>query len=587
MSKSSASDPVARISVWEKLHDIREKVGQVGVVIGNLLPGGMLQLASANVRGHDMKVLKNLPAALGDVYRQFFIVTPKKVWLRYERETYTFEEAEKLMNAVAADLQNTFGVRPGDTVAIGMRNLPEFMIAFLAITCMGAVAVPLNALWKSEELEYAMKDSGAKVLFADAQRLTLCKSFLVGLGIRPILCRGDAAAAPGVESWQTVVARGAGKPIPSTKTIRPDDTSMIMYTSGSTGYPKGVVHTQRSVGHSMLIGHLVAKLTPMQDPKTILAVPLFHITALANVFLWSIPAGEELIIMHKWDAGVALKTIESMKVTKFTGVPTMVRDMLEHPSYTPKAMASMKNMTAGGAPVPPSQVASMRSKAKGTTPSQGYGLTETMGGVVVNKGIDYMKRPTSCGRPIPFLVQVVIKDPGTSKEVADGQRGEICIGGPLLMKGYHNRPEDTKKAFDPQGYFRTGDVGKKEGGFIYILDRLKDIIIRGGENIDCSEVEAALYTHSSVRECSVFGLPDERLGEVVGAAVWVQGGVLGAPELSAHAAKSLAKFKVPEAHNIFFHSEELPKGPTGKIAKKDLRAHYAEIMKSQAPRSKL
>ncbi|CAE8620803.1 unnamed protein product, partial [Polarella glacialis] len=203
--------------------------------------------------------------------------------------------------------------------------------------------------------------------------------------------------------------------------------------------------------------------------------------------------------------------------------------------------------------------------------AQGYGLTETMGGCITNSGVDYLKHPTSCGKPIPFLVKVVIKDPATGKVLGDGARGEICIGGPLLMKGYNNRLEDTQKAIDEEGMFHTGDVGKIEGGFIYILDRLKDIIIRGGENIDCSEVEAAIYQHPAVRECCVFGLPDERLGEVVGAAVWLQGSPNPSPaELEGHSRKLLANFKVPEGANIFIHTEELPKGPTGKIAKKDV-----------------
>lgn len=573
-------------SIWEKFNDVREKVAAATTVIGGMLPGGELQMVTANVRGHNMRVLKNLPAALGNVYRPYFRQHRSKVWIRYEKEQYTFGQVEKYMDALASELHGTFGISHGGSVAVAMRNLPEFLVAFLGITSMGAVAVPLNALWKTDELEYAVKDSAARVLIADPERLKLCQPFLNA--VKSIVCRGTAsvAADAGAVLWEHVIEHGLVKQAPPTQHIKADDNALIMYTSGSTGYPKGVVHTQRSVGHAITLGSLAAKLVPVHDPRSVFAVPLFHITALANVFLFSLPAGEELVMMHKWDAGVALNIIESLKVKKFVGVPTMVRDMLEHPNYTPKSLASMKNMTAGGAPVPPAQVASMRMKAKHTTPSQGYGLTETMGGVVVNKGVDYLKRPTSCGRPIPFFVSVVIKDPESGRALPDGQRGEVCISGPLVMKGYHDRPEDTSKVFDAEGYFHTGDIGKMDGGFLYILDRLKDIIIRGGENVDCSEVEACLYSHSSVRECSVFGLPDERLGEVVGAAVWSQG-VLNASELSSHASKMLAGFKVPEPQNIFFHSEELPKGPTGKIAKKDLRAKYAEEVKRRPPQSRL
>merc|ERR1719429_384420 len=257
----------------------------------------------------------------------------------------------------------------------------------------------------------------------------------------------------------------------------------------------------------------------------------------------------------------------------------MVRDMLEHPDFDQEKFASMKNVGAGGAPVPPSQVAQMRKKSKGTQSGQGYGLTETMGGVIVNSGVDYLKNPTSCGKPFPLVVDAQIKDPESGKLMKAGERGELCIKSQFNMKCYNNRPEDTKKVIDAEGYFHTGDVAKIEGGFVYILDRLKDIIIRGGENIDCSEVEAVLYTHPAVRECSVFGLPDQRLGEVVGVAAWTQGQVTAA-DLSAHAASGkLAKFKVPLQEHIFLLDEELPKGATGKIDKKGLRETYSKKMK--------
>jgi len=275
--------------------------------------------------------------------------------------------------------------------------------------------------------------------------------------------------------------------------------------------------------------------------------------------------------------------IKNERVTRFTGVPTMVRDMLEHPDFTPENTATLKNMVAGGAPVPPSQIESMRSKAAAIKPGQGYGLTETMAFGTANTGTDYLAHPTSCGRPLPFLVELKILEPETGKEMAEGERGEVCIRSVFIMKCYYNNPEATEKAVDSNGFFHTGDIGKVEGGFVYILDRLKDLIIRGGENIDCSEVEAALSTCPAVREVCVFGLPDERLGEVVGAAVWLQPGELAvtAAELSEAAKQVVAKFKVPEPQNIFFHTDALPKGATGKIDKKGLRSTYAEVVNAR------
>lgn len=543
-------------------------------------------MSTQSVRGAQVKVFKNLPPAVGDYYRQWFKEYGDKKWITYDTEKYTFNDANLIMDSLAAELVASFGVQKGDRVGIAMRNLPEFMLGFLGVTAMGAIVVPLNSLWNAEELAYAIKDSGSTVLIVDAPRMKLCESLAKELGIKLILARGtsEELQASGAAAWDDVIAAGKGKPAPSTKGIQAEDDCMIMYTSGSTGFPKGVCHTQRSVGTGTKLGELSGKIIPEPNQKQLFAVPLFHITAIAPIFLWSIPQGGELIMMRKWDAGEALKVIEAEKVTRFTGVPTMIRDMLEHPTFTAKQVASVKNMAAGGAPVPPSQVAQMRKKAKGVAPTQGYGLTETMAFATANRGVDYLTHPTSCGRPIPLLIEIKIKDPETNKAVPDGERGEVCIKSAMLMRCYWNRPDDTKKVLDEEGFFHSGDVGKMEGGFVYILDRLKDLIIRGGENIDCSEVEAAIYSHPAVRECSVFGLPDERLGEVVGAAVWCTGDVQAA-ELSAHAAKHLSKFKIPEPKNIFLLKQELPKGATGKIDKKGLRDTYKDHI--APPQSKL
>jgi len=573
--------PIEGISFGDMLHDLKEKVGKAWTVGKGMLPGGDFRLETVSIRGADVVSWKSIPPALGSLYHMYLQRWENQVWLVYEGEHYTFGDGEKIMCGLAAELISSFGVKHGDRVGIAMRNLPEFMLCFLAITYVGAVAVPLNALWKTEEFEYAVKDSGMRLLFADPERLRLCQPFMEDLGVQAVLCRGDAAAARefgATAMWKEVVERGKGATVPSLMNIKHEDEAMIMYTSGTTGFPKGVVHTQRSVGACIQLGELVSRLTPESNSKALLAVPMFHITALANTFLWSLPRGNAVLMMFKWDAGEALKLIEKERATRFTGVPTMIKDMLEHPNFKAEAFASMRQIVGGGAPVPPSLVAQMRKQSKGTGAAQGYGLTETMGGVVVNSGVDYLKHPGSCGKPIPFVVDVKIKDPVTKASLPDGSRGELCIKSVFNMKCYNNREEDTKKTIDSEGYFHTGDVAKMEGGFVYILDRLKDIVIRGGENIDCSEVEAVLHAHPSVRECSVFGLPDARLGEVVGVAVWPQG-CLTAAELSAHAASGkLAKFKVPLQEHIFLLDSPLPKGATGKIDKKGLREKYTGLM---------
>jgi long-chain acyl-CoA synthetase len=285
-------------------------------------------------------------------------------------------------------------------------------------------------------------------------------------------------------------------------------------------------------------------------------------------------------------------------ITFCAGVPTMVMDLMRNPDFDPRKIRSLKNVIAGGAPVPPSQVSEMRQKSKSIGSSQGYGLTETMALGTVNRGADYISHPTSCGKPIPLMVEVQIIDPLTMKQVETGERGEVCIKGAMVMKGYNNLPDKTAECIDASGFFHSGDIGKVDGsGFVYILDRMKDLIIRGGENIDCSEVEAALVSCPGVRECSVFGLPDERLGEVVGAAIWMEDVIedskVGNSEdaikqmLCEWARKSVAKFKVPLPMNIFLHTKELPKGATGKLDKKGLRTMYGKIVEARPKMSKL
>lgn len=573
---------MADLTLSERLTDGYKKVTAVTKVLWGALPGGPYQFATQKIRGAPMKVFTNLPGTLAEYCFHWFQEHADKEWLVYENERYTYREAERQIRALGVQLVSQFGVKPGDRVGIAMRNYPELLISFLAITSVGGVAVPLNALWKSEELEYAVKDSQAKIIIADPERLSLCVPFASGLKF--LMVRGEAthtaAVATDAHLWSSVLHNGAIKPPLPLPKVGPEDEAMIMYTSGSTGFPKGVVHTQRSVGTAMKIGEMANVVAPDPRGVRLMAVPLFHITALCPIGLFSIPSGHKVIMMRKWNAGKALDIIEREGVSGFTGVPTMLRDIMEHPTFSRERVKTLKSAVAGGAPVPPSQVAQMRKKAKSVESAQGYGLTETMALGTVNKGTDYLLHPTSCGRPIPLIIEVVIKDPTTNKAVADGKRGEVCIRSAVVMKCYNNKPEATAKAIDKEGFFHTGDIGKMEGGFVYILDRMKDLIIRGGENIDCSEVEIAFNTHPAVRECSVFGLPDERLGEVVGAAIWVTSDVKK-EDIIAQAAKTLAKFKVPLPQNVFIHQSELPKGATGKIDKKGLRSKYGEIVKAR------
>jgi|Transcript_58016 acyl-CoA synthetase (AMP-forming)/AMP-acid ligase II len=567
-----------------------EKVTGVASAVWNMLPGGKFNFGKEKTHlPVPVRVFKTLPPFLGDEYPTYFTKHAEKEWVVYENERYTFKAAWVLIQAVVQELVHGMGVKPGDTVGIAMRNLPEFFFAFIAVQCAGGVAVPLNSLWKTEEFEYAVKDSACKIILGDAERLRRCQPFAQALGVTMVLIRpNDLDGGPLPEhqtTWEKMLEAGSSRPPVKVGKVGAEDTSMIMYTSGSTGFPKGVIHTQRTLGTMLRICDLGQVIIPAGN-ALLLAVPLFHITAVAGVFLRSLVCGSKIISMRKWDAGVALDLIEREKVSALTGVPTMMTDILSHPSFSKERIASIKSMAAAGAPVPPSQV-KKTAEATGTAAAgQAYGLTEVIA-ATANTGKDYLARPTSCGKPLPLFVEVVIKDPATGKVLPAETRGEVCIRSAMVMKGYHNQPDKTAEVMDSEGFFHSGDIGRIDSaGFVYIMDRLKDIIIRGGENIDCSEVEAALYNHKSVKECSVFGLPDERLGEVVGAAVWCEDDTKP-EELTAKAAETIAAFKVPQPHHIFILKEELPKGATGKLDKKGLRARFSEELANKTPMSKL
>jgi len=555
-----------------------------------LLPGG--KFSFGNEKTHlpvPVRVFKTLPPFLGDEYATYFKNHGEKEWVVYEDERYTFKASWALIQAAAQELVHGFGVKPGDTVGIAMRNVPEFFFTFIAVQCAGGVAVPLNSLWKTDEFEYAVKDSSCKLIFGDAERLRRCQPFAQALGVTMVLIRpsdlGGGLLPEHQATWEKVVEAGASRPPVNICKVAAEDTSMIMYTSGSTGFPKGVVHTQRTLGTMLRLLDLGTVIIPAGN-AFLLAVPLFHITAVAGVFLRSLVTGAKIISMHKWDAGAALDLIEREKVSSLTGVPTMMIDILSHPTFSKERIASIKSMAAAGAPVPASQV-KKTAEATGTAAAgQAYGLTEVIA-ATTNSGKDYLARPTSCGKPLPLFVEVVIKDPTTGKVLPPETRGEVCIRSAMVMKGYHNMPDKTAEVMDSEGFFHSGDIGRKDSaGFVYIMDRLKDIIIRGGENIDCSEVEAAIYNHTSVKECSVFGLPDERLGEVVGAAVWCEDNTKP-EEICAKMAETLASFKVPQANHIFILKDELPKGATGKLDKKGLRTRFSEEVANMPPMSRL
>lgn len=546
-------------------------------------PGGQLALGRAQVRGVEYPVFVNAPPALRDYAALFLAANADKEFLVYEGERYTFADVQRQATKMAAMLQARHGIAKGDRVAIAMRNYPEWITAFLGATMLGAVLVPLNAWWTADALRYGLQHSGARLVFADAERLQLIGD-LDGQALVKVAVRTDAelAAANGADPLAAALAASPDVPdfLPP---VHADDDCMLMYTSGSTGTPKGAISTQQAVvaatlnylalGLALLgMAEKSGKALPAQQVM-LLHVPLFHITGLLTLFLVSIASGRKMVIMYRWDAGEALKLIEREKCTYFVGVPTMSLELMQHPDRDKYDLSSLTDIAGGGSPRPPEHVKRLEKAFPGRGLTLGYGLTETNGVGVGNFGESYLARPDSTGRFTGPLSEIgIFHDDMTP--VAAGAVGEVCVRSVANARGYWRNPRATAEAFTADGWFRTGDLGRRDAdGYVYIVDRKKDIIIRGGENISAVEVEDAIYADAAVAEAAVFGLPDERLGELVGAVVYGKGGQpLDAAALGKFLDQRLERFKLPA--KIWVVTEPLPKLGSGKIDKVSLRQLY-------------
>ncbi|QXC62446.1 AMP-binding protein [Aquihabitans sp. G128] len=541
-------------------------------------PGERYETEQIEVRGVAYTAFKGVPASLRDLFdlTRGYGATP---FLVYEDETYSYDEVYAAADGLAAVLQQRYGVAKGDRVAIAMRNYPEWIMTYLATLSIGAVVVSMNAWWTADELDYGLEDSGAKVLVADVERVERTRESAARLGVATIGVRlGDTAASGAVDRWDDVVATGV---VPERVEIGPDDDATILYTSGTTGRPKGAVSTHRAVLQALMGFSCKVAIDSLRRPAEgsgrtgspvfILIVPLFHVTGNVPVFLGSLASGLKLVIMHKWDPGRALELIEREKVTNFVGVPTQSWDLLEHPDFAKYDTSSLASVGGGGAPAPPQLVSRVSNSFKAAKPNIGYGMTETNAYGPGNSGTDYETHPTSTGRATPIL-QIEIRD-AQDQPVPVGERGEICMKGPNLIRGYWNRPEATAETF-VDGWLHTGDLGRVDDeGFVYIEDRAKDMILRGGENVYSAEVEAAIYEHPAVYEAAVFGVPHERLGEEVAAAIVPRPGMdIDPDELTAFLKARIAGFKVPT--KVMTFTEALPRNPAGKILKRDLRDQF-------------
>jgi long-chain acyl-CoA synthetase len=553
-------------------------------------PGERFETTRVEIRGITYTIFRNAPASLRDI-----VATTRlrgdDIFLVYEDERWSFADFTSKVDGLAHALVDRYGIAKGDRVAIGMRNYPEWVVSFCAITSIGAISVSLNAWWTADELDYALEDCGARVLIADAERIDRSIETCKRLGIDVIAVR-----APGTrntaDQWDDVVVDGA--PMPEID-VDPDDDATILYTSGTTGHPKGAVSTHRAVVQALMgFGCRTAAdrlrnpdaPPPTDPPAFILVVPLFHVTGCVPVMLSCVSSGLKLVIMYKWDPDRALVLIERERVTNFVGVPTQSWDLLASPNFAEHDTSSLRSVGGGGAPAPPELVRRVASSFAKASPGIGYGMTETNAYGPQNGGADYLSHPTSTGRATPIL-QVEVRD-NDGSPLPTGDAGEIWFKGPNLIRGYWNNPEATDEVI-VDGWLRSGDIGRiDDEGFVYVEDRAKDMVLRAGENVYCAEVEAVLYEHPDVHEAAVFGIPHDRLGEEVAAAVLPSADAhLTVEALQQHVRERLAPFKVPTRIAIF--DEPLPRNAAGKILKRELRDDFtrsgAGSLPSRAPGS--
>jgi long-chain acyl-CoA synthetase len=541
---------------------------------------GPLAIGYVEKFGVQLPVLAKAPGNLAD-YLAFFCATHgDKEFLVDGDCRLSFTQCYAAARELAGGLIEGRGLQKGDRVGIAARNSANWIIAYMAIIMAGGVATLLNGWWQGGELADGIKMVGCRYVLADAQRAARLEGQDLG-DTQILIFSHDCMPLDGLA---VLVSQGGGADTPL-PTIDPLDNATILYTSGSTGQSKGawsdhravVQGTMSYVGQTMVFFDLMtaAGEAPTLQPATLLNVPLFHVTASIPVMLQSFAIGRKLVMMPKWDAEDAMRLIEKEKITYFVGVPLMSIELATHPARHKYDLTTCTAFAAGGAPRPVDHVKKIRKELHWGFPLLGYGLTETNGVGCGNFTENYLAKPTSTGPATKPLVDVGILD-DDGNHMPQGERGEVCIRTIANFNGYWENEESTKAAFTDDGYFRTGDIGYlDEDSYLFIVDRKKDIIIRGGENISCPEVEAAAYEHGSIVELSVFGIADERFGEVPGIVYHTKDGVaLSGDELKAFLAPRLAPFKIPVYY--WQASEPLPRLGTQKIDRVTLRREYNE-----------
>ncbi|MBT6105275.1 class I adenylate-forming enzyme family protein [Porticoccaceae bacterium] len=530
-------------------------------------PGQPLEMVEMDVYGSSCRGYKNAPASLRDLFEQNLT---DETFIVFDQERYTFRDIWAHSSAIGQGLVSDYGIQKGDCVAICMRNFPEWIMAFQAITSIGAIAVGMNSLWQAEEIDYGLQDSGCKLLIADQERIDLVVKAEIQLSCETLLVRGDQTTD--LPRWEDLQEKFAGNLMPTAE-IAPIDDAIIFFTSGSTGRPKGVVSSNLAIMSALLSWEVAitgwillrgeAPAPPEHQPAGLLAVPLFHVTGCHAIFLMAFRNQTKLVLMRKWNPQLAAQLVEQEKISSFTAPPAMTADLIYSAQQGGHDLSSLVMVGGGGAARSPEQVRGIDAVFENAMPNTGWGMTETNAIGTAIAGGNYLERPGSSGQPAAVLdIRIVDEE---DNERPKGERGEVQIRGTSMFRGYWNNPEATANSL-VDGWFKTGDIGyMDEEDYLFIVDRIKDMVIRGGENIGCGEVEAALLEHPLIREAAVYSVPDQRLGEEVGATIYSEGADIDDGELREFLATRIARFKIPRYIQV--SDALLPRTASEKIYK--------------------
>ena len=546
-------------------------------------PGVLFEMETLTIDGLSVRVWKNGPKSVQDLFYAS-AAFGGRTFLVHEEERITYDAFARAALAFAGAL-TAAGVERGDRVAIVMRNLPEWIVAFFGTALAGAIAAPLNAWWSAGELVYALNDSGAAVAVFDSERFERVRTRLPECeGLRHVfLCRGEAAAE--VQSLEALIGRPDAwadlPPVsPAPRAVAPEDEATLFYTSGTTGNAKGVPASHRAAVTPILVGQLSlarsylrrGEAPPTPDPSMqrcgLLSVPLFHVTGCLSALFGQMATGAKVVLMRRFEPEAAMALVEKERITQIGGVPTIAWQLLEHPARHKYDLSSLELVHYGGAPAASELVRRINLDWPHARAGCGWGMTETCAAFTHHMGEDYAHRPASCGPATPLGEMKVVDADGAA--LPPGEVGELWVYGPHVARRYWNNPEATAATFK-DGWLRTGDLARlDEEGFCYIVDRIKDMIIRGGENIYSTEVEDVLQGHPAVMEAALVAIPHPMLGEEPGAVVTLKPGVHSdEAELKAHVRERLAPFKTPV--RVIIRREPLPRNPNGKILKSELK----------------